>query len=734
MKAIVLAGGRGERLSPVTDTRPKPLVPVLARPVMDYILSLLAHHGFEKAIVTTHYHGDEIRARYGDRAFGLALAYAEETVPLGTCGGVKALEAELAAERDFLVIAGDAVCDFDLTDVLAFHREKGADATIVLSGVDTPLEYGVVPLDGAGRVTGFAEKPDWSETFSEWVNTGVYVLSPRVLQFVPEGKKFDFAGDLFPLLLEKGFSLYGYKSRGYWCDVGQLSSLYRCNRDLLAGKARTYLPPSGKKIGTAEGAAFLAEGAEAAESAVFSRDNVLSPGVKVGKNARLSDTVAMENVTVGEGAVVRGAILCENVTLGPGSLVAQDSVLGAGCVVEPGAAVPEKSVLPPASRVAARPPFESRELNFTEIGSVFGRSGLEEAQVLELARRVAHTFKGRVGCLSRAGDRRARLLISLFENALAERGLSVLSFGEGTGAMTSFLAGELKIPAFYAQSQGGKGYFFGYEADSLPFLRATAAALSRPRRDPGEKEGYVWRLTDGADRYVSYLAGVIGKKRGRICLEGKEEARLFGLAAERAGLVREEDAPFRVVLGEETLEISVCGAKLDAPRARTLVVLSEWKNGRRLFALPEKEDPLLQKLLRDRGCQILPFSLAHTARDEGDARAEAARSARFYWDSAALAAQVLSRLDLLHPAEAARQIARVPIRYRTTLQYFPREEQRARIIPAALAMEDASVRVAPGAFAIRILSEAWSAEAAEDKMNEIRGKLNEIEKREPGRG
>ena len=730
MKAVVLAGGRGERLSPVTDTRPKPLVPVLARPVMDYILSLLAHHGFEKAILTTHYRAEEIRERYGDRAFGLSLSYAREKAPLGTCGGVKALEKELRGEREFLVIAGDALCDFDLGGVLAFHREKRADVTIVLSGVETPLEYGVVPLSPAGRVTGFSEKPDWSETLSEWVNTGVYVLSPRVLDLVPEGAPFDFAGDLFPLLLKNGFSLYGYKSEGYWCDVGQLSSLFRCNRDLLAGKAEHFLPRDGSEIQTPGGTSYVAAGAEVAQGAVLDRGSVLSPGARVEKGARLADTLVMENVTVGEGAVVRGAILCENVTLGAGSLVAPDCVLGAGSVVEPGAAVPEKTVLPPGSRVAARPAFEGADLAFTEIGSVFGRSGLDEAGVLELARRAAHILKGRAGVLARAGDRRARLYASLLENALAENGANVFSFGDGTRAMASFLSGEMRVPAFYAESHGGKGYFFGFEADSLPFLRSTAAAFSRPRAGKAEKEGFVWPLADAAARYVSYLAGVIGEKDGAVFIEGEEEeARLFRLAAGKAGLALEEDAPLRLSFAPDAFSVAALRAKLDLSRARTFVVLSEWESGKRVFAVPEKEDPLLQALLRQKGCRILPFSLAHTAREEKDARALAAKSARFFWDRAALAAQVLSRIDPKDPAGAAAAFARVPVRYRSTLQYFPRENDRAKIIPAALALEDDFVRVAPGAFAIRILSEAWSAEAAEDRMNEIRGKLHEIEKR-----
>jgi mannose-1-phosphate guanylyltransferase/phosphomannomutase len=147
MKAVILAGGRGERLRPITDTRPKPLVPVLARPVMDYCLSLLGHHGVTKAYVTTHYLASQIRHRYGEEAFGVQLSYHAEKEPLGTCGGVKELEEHLAGEECFLVMSGDALCDFDLSSAIRFHREKKADVTIILSSVKTPLEYGVVLQD-----------------------------------------------------------------------------------------------------------------------------------------------------------------------------------------------------------------------------------------------------------------------------------------------------------------------------------------------------------------------------------------------------------------------------------------------------------------------------------------------------------------------------------------------------------------------------------------------------------
>ena len=171
---------------------------------MDSCLSLLAHHGVTRGYVTTHYLADQIRHRYGKEAFGITLSYHAETVPLGTCGGVKLLEKEFLSEELFLVMSGDALCDFDLDAAIRFHREKKADATVILSSVKTPLEYGVVLRDTVDRIFAFSEKPDWSETLSDLANTGVYILSPRVLEKVPEGKVFDFAADLFPLLIRLG--------------------------------------------------------------------------------------------------------------------------------------------------------------------------------------------------------------------------------------------------------------------------------------------------------------------------------------------------------------------------------------------------------------------------------------------------------------------------------------------------------------------------------------------------
>ncbi|TMC60775.1 MAG: nucleotidyltransferase family protein, partial [Chloroflexi bacterium] len=218
MKAVVMAGGSGSRLRPLTVARPKPMVPIVNKPVMEHILTLLKRHGIDDVIVTLQFMAPAIQNYFGEgEAFGVKIRYSIEETPLGTAGSVKLAQEFL--DEPFLVISGDAVTDINLTDLIAFHQSKQALATLTLYRVPNPLEYGAVVTDADGRATEFVEKPSWGEVNSDTVNTGIYVLDPAVLErFNPE-QVFDFSQDLFPLLLKQGAPLYGYVASGYWCDV-----------------------------------------------------------------------------------------------------------------------------------------------------------------------------------------------------------------------------------------------------------------------------------------------------------------------------------------------------------------------------------------------------------------------------------------------------------------------------------------------------------------------------------
>ena len=242
MKAVIMAGGEGTRLKAVTGALPKPLVPLLGRPLMEHILLLLRRHGFTEVCAALRYRSCDVRSAFGDgRGLGLSIQYRVEDQPLGTAGGVKNCE-DFYAGGDFLVISGDAACDFDLAELMRRHRESGAAATVALSRQAVPLRDGLAVTDGEGRVRSFVEKPVWQRVVTDLVNTGIYVLSPRAMALVPAGTAFDFARDLFPLLLERDELLLGLPMEGYWCDVGTPLSYYQCCVDALEGRLKLDVP------------------------------------------------------------------------------------------------------------------------------------------------------------------------------------------------------------------------------------------------------------------------------------------------------------------------------------------------------------------------------------------------------------------------------------------------------------------------------------------------------------
>ena len=241
MKAVILAGGEGTRLRPLTSNQPKPMMPLANRPMMEHVVRLLANHGFDDIVVTVAFLANQIRDYFGDGSdFGVRMRYATEESPLGTAGSV--LNASEELDDTFLVISGDALCDVDLTKLVEFHREKKASVTIGLKSVDNPLEFGIVVTDDDGRVERFLEKPSWGQVFSDTINTGIYVVDAEALKHVPTGRPYDFSKELFPLLLEMGRPIYGCVLDGYWQDIGNLEQYRQANFDALDEKVQLNIP------------------------------------------------------------------------------------------------------------------------------------------------------------------------------------------------------------------------------------------------------------------------------------------------------------------------------------------------------------------------------------------------------------------------------------------------------------------------------------------------------------
>ncbi|EPZ44204.1 nucleotidyltransferase family protein [Alicyclobacillus acidoterrestris] len=242
MKAVIMAGGKGTRLQPLTKLLPKPMLKLLDRPTMEYIVELLAKYGFDDITITVCYLADAIRNYFGDgRAWGVQIRYQDEPVPLGTAGGIRALHEHL--DQTFIVMSGDGLTDFDLSEAMQSHRRSRALATLVLTQVACPLGYGVVEFDANANITRFEEKPDvWDRDRSYFVNTGIYILEPEILHFVPPDRPYDFGRELFPALLRKGIPLNGHVATGYWSDVGTLQQYYQTQIDMINGCVHVNLP------------------------------------------------------------------------------------------------------------------------------------------------------------------------------------------------------------------------------------------------------------------------------------------------------------------------------------------------------------------------------------------------------------------------------------------------------------------------------------------------------------
>src|ERR1051326_498990 len=241
MKAVIMAGGAGRPLGPLTSNQPKPMVSLANRPLAEHIVRLLKRHGFTDIVVTVQFLASLVRNYFGTgEDLGVSMSYATEESPLGTAGSVK--NAQGALDETFVVISGDALTDIDLEKVVSFHQERGSIATIALSHQPNPLEYGIVVTDEDGRIDRFLEKPGWGQVFTDTVNTGIYVLEPEIFDHIPEGESYDFSKQVFPKLLDKGAPIYGYIADGYWTDVGDVAAYRKAQQDALAGLVQIEMP------------------------------------------------------------------------------------------------------------------------------------------------------------------------------------------------------------------------------------------------------------------------------------------------------------------------------------------------------------------------------------------------------------------------------------------------------------------------------------------------------------
>jgi mannose-1-phosphate guanylyltransferase/phosphomannomutase len=365
MKAVIMAGGAGSRLRPLTSNQPKPMIPLANRPLMEHIVLLCKRHSFTDIVVTVQFLASQVRNYFGSgEELGVDLTYATEESPLGTAGSVK--NAESALDETFLVISGDALTDIDLEKVVAFHQEREALVTVVLNRQPNPLEYGIVVTDEEGRVERFLEKPGWGQVFSDTVNTGIYVLEPEIFEHIPDGEPYDFSKELFPKLLDMGAPIYGYVADGYWTDVGTVEAYRKAQQDALDGLVTIEMPgfEIADRVWVGEGAiidpeakiegpALLGEHVKIEAGATVREYTVIGNNCAITENAFLHRATVYDNVYVGPGANLRGCIVGRNADLRANVRIEEGVVLGDDVVVGKGAAIQPNVKIYPYKRVDA---------------------------------------------------------------------------------------------------------------------------------------------------------------------------------------------------------------------------------------------------------------------------------------------------------------------------------------------------------------------------------------------
>ena len=447
MKAVVMAGGEGTRLRPLTSNQPKPMVPIVGKPCMEHIIELARSHGFEDVIVTVAFLPQAIRSYFGDGGgMGMNIEYSVEESPLGTAGSVRLASGRL--DDTFLVISGDALCDFDLTKLVEFHRERGAAVTIALKRVENPLEFGIVVTDSDGRVERFLEKPSWSQVFSDTINTGVYVLEPEVLKHVPTDRPYDFSKELFPLLLEMGRPVYGFITEGYWQDIGNLTQYRQANFDALDARVALQIPGvrlrgnvwigEGVEIDDfdrVEAPAFVGNYCRIASDATVGPYSVLSASVTLRERARTVASVVDAATHIGRSSLIENAIVgrsCDirsHVRIHEDVAVGDEVTIGAESVVMPGIRIFPFKEVESGSQVYENLIFESR--SSSRLFAADGVSGLVNVDLTpENAIRLAEAFgtalkRGARVVASRESPRACRMIKRAMISGLSSTGVEV---------------------------------------------------------------------------------------------------------------------------------------------------------------------------------------------------------------------------------------------------------------------------------------------------------------------
>ncbi|GMB07623.1 sugar phosphate nucleotidyltransferase [Thermolongibacillus altinsuensis] len=451
MKAVIMAGGRGTRLRPLTCHVPKPMVPVMNKPVMEYSIEWLKKFGITEIAVTVQYLSDKIQHYFGDGSrFGVHLYYFEETTPLGTAGSVK--HAQSFLDDTFVVISADTITDFNLAEAIHFHFSKKSIATILMHHEAYPLSYGGIITDQNGKIQRFVEKPKWNEVYSDTVNTGIYIFEQKIFEYMEEAIHYDFGQHLFPTLIESGENLYGFLGNGYWSDIGAIEQYHQTHLDVFQGKIR--IPISGKEIApnvwvgnnvyieegaTINGPVFIGDDVVIHKHAKIEPYTVIGPRSVIGEHASVKRSILWPNVYVDRNSELRGTIVADKVYIGKNSEILDDTAIGTQCKLNDKVKVkPSVKIWPGKLLTKGATVNQSLMWGKKFKPSLFGKFGIKGSANIEMTPEFVAKIASAYGSMHDVGDQVligsdhhpfSRLLQTVFTQAMHACGMDTNEYG-----------------------------------------------------------------------------------------------------------------------------------------------------------------------------------------------------------------------------------------------------------------------------------------------------------------
>lgn len=666
MKAVIMAGGEGSRLRPLTCTLPKPMARILGKPIIEYIFDVLCAGGVTQAAVTLGYLPHVIENRYESGYKNLSLEFVREDEPLGTAGSVK--NAASGFDEPFIVISGDALCDFDIEKIMLYHKASGAKITIVGTDATDPREYGIVKVDKDNRVVGFVEKPSWNQAVSNLANTGVYIINPECLELIPSGKRFDFAADLFPLMLQKNMPIFCYHTDNYWCDVGNIGAYLRCQRDAFDGRIKPPVSSVASGIYSKNGLpkgdysivppVYIGENVEIADGAVIGPYAVIDDNCCIGQNAKIRHSAVLENCWLAAGASVTGALVCSGAALKCRAAMFENSVAGSGSVIGEDAQVkPEIQVWP--GKIVGRGASVSANVKYGSVKAEYlGENGIDEKSgarlnaetCVRLGASVGGTRSGRKVGIANDGSKTAEIMQLAVTAGLAGAGSAVWNFGECFEAQLNFLVNFCGLDA--GLFIGGKSERFvkicGEGGLSIPryFEREIESGMARCEfREIPDSE--IREITDMTSVRLLYMQELMkqapyGLKDIGVTFESENESikNLLNSCASRLGAHESNELVFEIEPSGSRLCAVTDSGRVGYEKLLAVCCLNEMKNGRDI-AVPYDSPAFLDSLAESCGKKAFRYLTTPADNSDSAARRLAAKQI-FVRDALFLAVKLLS--------------------------------------------------------------------------------------------